>query len=317
MIAYTLPSSQSGMKAWLNSLLWALVAISGIVQMATGLFHDIGPPAVQAATLTLPLLAFAFAHGSVVYGWRDMIVFAIICLAVSNAIENLNILTGLPSGHYHYTDLLGPKLLLVPVVIGPAYFGVGYLAWMLARLVLGDAGERRPRHATFTVPLVASFVMVAWNLSFDALYATVRQFWIWKDGGSYFGVPIANSFGWLLTTYLFFQLYALYLRHRENGQAARVPQSSRYWLQPVIIYGGIAGMVVLCALTTTTTEHVRDQAGTLWRIRDIYAVCALVCCFTMGAFTLLGLVKISELHSEGCGGRERVKDAKSSGATPS
>ena len=205
MNAYTLSSSQSGMKASLNSLLWALVAISGIVQIATGLFHDIGPPAVQAATLALPVIAFAFAHGSVVYGWRDITVFALICLTVSNAIENLNILTGLPSGHYHYTDLLGPKLFLVPVVIGPAYFGVGYLAWMLARLVLGDAGERRPPHATFTVPLVASFAMVAWNLSFDALYATVRQFWIWKDGGSYFGVPIANSFGWLLTTYLFFQ----------------------------------------------------------------------------------------------------------------
>ena len=56
-------------------------------------------------------------------------------------------------------------------------------------------------------------------------------------------------------------------------------------------------MVALCALTTTTTETVTDQAGTLWRIRDIYAVCALVCTFTMGAFTLLGLVEFAELPS--------------------
>ena len=314
MKAYALASNQSGTRASFNVLLWVLVGISGSVQMATGLYHDIGPPAFQAAMLTLPLLAFAFAHGSIVYGWRDMIVFALICLAVSNAMENLNILTGLPSGYYHYTDMLGPKLFLVPLVIGPAYFAVGYLAWVLARLMLGDINQQRPRHATLTVPLVASFAMVAWNLSFDALYATVRQFWIWKDGGSYFGVPIANSFGWLLTTYLFFQLYALYLRHRENGQVASEPQSRGYWLQAVIIYGGIAGMVVLCALTTTTTttttttESVRDQAGTLWRIRDIYAVCALVCCFTMGAFTLLGLVKLAELPAAG---------SKSSGATPS
>ena len=96
---------------------------------------------------------------------------------------------------------------------------MGYLAWVLARLMLGDINQQRPRHATLTVPLVASFAMVAWNLLFDALYATVRQFWIWKDGGNDFGVPIANSFGWLLTTYLFFQLYALSIsRHRENGQ---------------------------------------------------------------------------------------------------
>ena len=104
-----------------------------------------------------------------------------------------------------------------------------------------------------------------------------------------------------MTTYLFFQVYALYLRYRENGHAARAQQSRGYWLQVIIIYGGIAGIVVLSALTTTTTESVRDQAGTLWRIRDIYAVCALVCFFTMGAFTLLGLVKIAELpRADGC-----------------
>ena len=144
-----------------NSLLWVLVAISGSVQLATGLLHDIGPPAVQAAMLTLPLLAFAFVHGSVAYGWRDMIVFALICVVISNAIENLNILTGLPSGYYHYTDRLGPKLFLVPMMSGPAFFAVGYLAWMLARLIVGDTTHQRPRHATFTVPLIASFAMVA------------------------------------------------------------------------------------------------------------------------------------------------------------
>ena len=283
-----------------NSLLWGLVAISGSVQLATGLLHDIGPPAIQAAMLMLPLLALAFAHGSVVYGWRDTIVFALICVAVSNAMENLNILTGFPSGYYHYTDMLGPKLFLVPMMSGPAFFAVGYLAWMLARLMLGDTNSQRPRHSTFTVPLIASFAMVAWNLSFDPLYATVRQFWIWQEGGSYFGVPIANFFGWFLTTYLFFQIYALYLRRRGNGYGATARQARGYWLQPVIIYGGIAGMVVLSALTTTTTESVRDQGGALWHVRDIHAVCALVCTFTMGAFTLLGLVKIFELPTR-CG----------------
>ena len=280
-----------------EGLLWVLVGICGTLQLATGLFQDMGAPVLQATIFTLPIVAFAFAHGSVSYGLRDMIIFALICVIVSNVFENVSILTGFPFGHYHYTDMLGPKLFLVPIVIGPAYFGVGYLAWMLARLILGEVSRRRFRHSTFTVPLIASFAMVAWNLSNEPMVATVRQFWIWKEGGSYFGVPIANFLGWLLTAYTFFQLYALYLRHLERCRAAPAQQSRRYWLQAVIIYGGIAGMLVLCALTTTTMEHVRDQAGTLWRIRDIYAVCALVCIFTMGAFTLLGLVRIAELPS--------------------
>jgi uncharacterized membrane protein len=284
-------------RASLNVLLWMLVGVSGALQLAIGLFHDMAPPVLQASLSTLLLVAFAFAHGSVVYGLCDMIVFAVICLVVGNAIENVGVLTGVPFGQYHYSDLLGPKLFLVPMLIGPAYFGTGYLAWMLARVMLEDADQPRLRHSIFTVPLIASFAMASCNLSYDPIVATVRQLWIWKEGGSYFGVPLTNFFGWFLTAYMFFQLYALYLRHRENGHAANEQQSRGYWLQAVIVYGSIVGAVILSAATTTTTESVRDQAGALWRIRDIYAGCALVCIFTMGAFTVLGLVKIAELRS--------------------
>jgi hypothetical protein len=45
----------------------------------------------------------------------------------------------------------------------------------------------------------------------------------------------------------------------------------------------------------TSTGTVADEAGVVWRIREIYAVCALVCASTMGAFTLLGLVMILDL----------------------
>jgi uncharacterized membrane protein len=31
--------------------------------------------------------------------------------------------SGFPFGHYYYTDNLGTKLFLVPVLIGPAYLG--------------------------------------------------------------------------------------------------------------------------------------------------------------------------------------------------
>ena len=68
-------------------------------------------------------------------------------------------MTGFPFGWYHYSDALGPKLFLVPLLIGPAYFGMGYLSWALARAILGDedarlaglrgvrnAGDRKFRH---------------------------------------------------------------------------------------------------------------------------------------------------------------------------
>ena len=62
--------------------------------------------------------------------------FVAICLAVSNILENTSILTGFPFGHYHYTDALGPKLLLVPLLIGPAYFANGYFAWVIGNVLV-------------------------------------------------------------------------------------------------------------------------------------------------------------------------------------
>jgi uncharacterized membrane protein len=283
-------------RASRNALLWVLVGISCSAQLATGLFHDIGQPTLQATLLVAPLVLFAFAHGSVIYGVRNIVTFALICVVVTNIVENLNILTGYPGGSYYYSDRMGPKLFLVPLVIGPAYFGVGYLAWMLARLMLGNADQPDSRRATFEVPAIASFCLVAWNLSFDPIASTIRQHWIWKDGGSYFGVPIVNFFSWYFTSFLFFQLFALYLLYRGKGRASCKLASREYWYQPAILYGTIAVMLILMPLTTTTSETVVDQAGTAWHSREIYAVCALVSAFTMGAFTVLGLMKVGDLQ---------------------
>jgi hypothetical protein len=37
---------------------------------------------------------------------------------------------------------------------------------------------------------------------------------------------------------------------------------------------------------------VTDPAGMVWRVQDIYAVTGLIAMFTMGTFTILGLVKL-------------------------
>jgi hypothetical protein len=111
----------------------------------------------------------------------------VIAFIVSNFYENLSILTGFPFGHYHYTEALGPKLFLVPLLIAPAYFGCGYLAWSLAHVFVGVFGNKLRAEQIWRVPLVAAFVMVLWDLTMDPIAATVQKQWIWHDGGSYFG----------------------------------------------------------------------------------------------------------------------------------
>lgn len=63
-----------------------------------------------------------------------------ICVVVGNASENLGIRTGFPFGHYYFTDLIGPSLLHVPILLGLAYVGMGYLCWTLGGLIVGEPG---------------------------------------------------------------------------------------------------------------------------------------------------------------------------------
>ena len=284
-------------KGQITTLLWTLVAGFTVVTLLRSLAPDVVPPLVELTLVTLLPLVFAFAHGSVNYRFRDVLAFAAITLVVSNMFENMSILTGFPFGHYYYTDGLGPKLFLVPLLIGPAYLGTGYLAWTLARLILGATEQRLPGYFILTVPVLASFLMVSWDLSFDPLASTINHLWIWQQGGNYFGVPFSNFMGWFLTVFVFFQLFALYLRNRQNAYAPVQAMAREYWLQAVIFYGVIGLGIALNILTQTTNATIADARGVLWRTQDIYVVSGLVSIFTMIAFTVLSLMKIAELPS--------------------
>jgi uncharacterized membrane protein len=283
-------------KRQLTTLSWVLIAIYATVTILRKSFApNLLPVPISTALATFVPLIFIFVHGSLSYRLRDLLVFAAITLVVSNIFENMSVLTGFPFGHYYYTDTIGPKLFLVPVLIGPAYLGTGYLTWTIARVISGATDSRLPGHFTVTVPLLASFMMVSWDLSFDPIFSTINHAWIWLEGGSYFGVPLSNFMGWLLTTFVFLQLFALYLKGRPNVHCTNEQPSRIQSLQAILFYGLIAAGYILNSLTRDTSVTVTDPAGVVWRVQDIYAVTGLVAIFTMGAFTILGLVKLMEL----------------------
>ena len=283
-------------KKQLTTLSWILIAIYVLVTIVRRIFApNLLPVPISSALATFVPFLFFFVHGSLSYRFRDLLVFAAITLVVSNVFENMSVLTGFPFGHYVYTDNLGPKLFLVPVLIGPAYLGTAYLAWTIARVLAGAPHSRLPGHLTVTVPLLAAFMMVSWDLSFDPIFSTINHAWIWQDGGSYFGVPFSNFLGWLLTTFVFLQLFALYLKARPNDASTDEQPSRIQSLQAIVFYGLIGLGYLLNSVTMNMSGTVTDATGMVWRLQDIYAVTGLIALFTMGAFTLLGLVKLMEV----------------------
>lgn len=272
----------------LITILWILTVVYAVVTLV----NIVVAPVIPIPILLLIQIAFVLLHGAVRYRWSGIIVFIAICLVVSNILENTSILTGFPFGHYHYTDALGPKLFLVPLVIGPAYVSTGYLAWVLATVLIGDVCRTSSAFVTFVVPFIASFIMVVWDLCFDPTFSTIDHRWIWEQGGGYFGVPLTNYLGWFFTVYVFFQLFALYLRSRKVGSGEILVLPRSYFFQAVIMYAVTGLGFIVGYLVGGSNTPVTDAVGTVWRTANIYESAAIVSIYTMIFVAALSTVKL-------------------------
>ena len=239
-------------------------------------------------------VVFALIHGAVRYGWRGIATFVVICLVVSNILENTSILTGFPFGHYHYTDVLGPKLFLVPVLIGPAYFATGYLAWVVGNVLVGEIRRGSGIFTTIAAPVIAAFVMVMWDLTLDPRASTVQQQWIWEDGGGYFGVPFINFVGWFLTVYIFLQLFAVAVRSGLGTDAPTRTFPRSHFAQAIVVYAIVGLTPVLNFLVGGDSSQVTDAAGVVWQTSSILEAAATVSLFTMIFAVALAVVTLLE-----------------------
>jgi uncharacterized membrane protein len=123
----------------------------------------------------------------------------------------------------------------------------------------------------------------------DPIWATVVRAWIWQQGGPYFGVPLSNFFGWYLTVYIIYQVFALYLRKRAINLD---PPLSGYVQLAILFYGVSAAGNLLLLFPRPGLSQVTDATGKVWQVSSIVAACVFGTTFTMGAFTVLAWIRL-------------------------
>src|SRR3989441_183114 len=274
-------------KGLVAAILWVLAAAYAVVLVANIVF-GLGIP---IAIVVLISVAFALLHGVIRHGWGGIFALVVISLVVSNILENTSILTGFPFGHYHYTDGLGPKLFLVPLLIGPSYFASGYFAWVIGNVLIGEIRRGSTAFLTVAVPFISAFVMVMWDMTIDPRSSTIQRQWIWEQGGGYFGVPLTNYLGWFFTVCVFLQLFALFVRFRPGTETVRhFPRS--HFAQPVLMYALMGLTPVLNFVVGGSNTQVIDAAGVVWQARSITESLATVSIYTMLFVVSLSAVKL-------------------------
>src|SRR5262249_24172557 len=249
-----------------NALLWSFIALYVLLGAARLLQN----PELQRLTPFISvtiLTAFAVLHGVRRYGCRRLLVFFLLTFVISWSYETTSILTGFPFGHYVYGGKLGLKLWLVPVIIMPAYFSMGNLAWTLAHVLLDRFDDRLAGADVVLVPVLASFVMVMWDLCIDPGSSTIAGAWIWRAGGGYFGLPLSNFLGWYLCVFTIYLAFALYLQHSAERTRSKSLDERAIWSLPALMYGAVMLARLIDSLVGLSVQ-VTSNDGHVWWTGD-------------------------------------------------
>jgi uncharacterized membrane protein len=269
-----------------DAVLW--LAIAGILVAGIGFSWKTTPLAQALAAI---FTACALVHATIAYGVRRALVLFVACNAIAFAMENLGTATGFPFGVYHFevgADL--PHVGLIPIVVGPLWFGAGYFSWVVASILLDGADRQLDRPFNLVaLPVVAAFVMTQWDLVMDAPNATIAKAWIWHDGGGVFGVPLSNYLGWLLTSWLIFQAFAFYLARNDlrpdSSISVKLPAAG------ILFYVG-AGLTYLVPWITGQTGEAVDARGYGWQVHDIRESTVAILLLTMVFTALLAALRL-------------------------
>ena len=157
------------------------------------------------------------------------------------AVETVGVATGFPYGPFYYGEALGPRLFglvpyLLPVSYVPLVLGAVAASWPIAS---------RPLHA-----LAAAFLLVLMDGVLDPGAASLG-FWVWPEGGAYYGVPPSNYAGWLLSGVLAAAILLATSRWRKTPPPGLLDSAIialSFWTGIAAITGAILPMLLGTAL---------------------------------------------------------------------
>ncbi|OHV36123.1 hypothetical protein BCD49_20795 [Pseudofrankia sp. EUN1h] len=264
---------------WVVALIALVIAVGG----AVGAGGAVGDAAMDA--LPGVALLFSVVHGSLWVGWRGVGTYFLISYVVAFALEASSVASGFPFGHYeHFTG--GPRLLDIPLVVPSAYFAYGWIAWVLACVIVRGDPHRPAGAERLTTPLVATVILTGWDFTFDAVFATVRSQYRYDDPGGYFGVPVSNFLGWLLTGWIISQVFALV---EPRVSAAAPPAGRACRVLPSVVWA--LPVLPLLGLCLSRPPGEVTVGGRTFVIADIYGSAFVTGLMTLGFTATLALVR--------------------------
>lgn len=193
----------------------ASFAVMGFLASA---FESQAPSGIVSSLFILLMAAPSFLAALRWLGaYRGALILALLAV-ISLIVEALAVETGMPYGEFHYGSDLGALAFgKVPWIVPFAYLPILVGAIALAgNTMLGSSSWLK-------LCALASFANVAVDLAVDPA-AVAASFWQWSTPGPYYGVPLINFVGWLLTSFIYSSIFYFLARSkiRDGGIPIRL-----------------------------------------------------------------------------------------------
>jgi putative membrane protein len=202
-VSDSVPETRQEAEAWLDRLIrenrftisvfFPLNGAVLLVASAMGWLPDplsFNPLLVLVGTIVMraPLIA-----GVVPTMGRKALAGVLALAGYAYAIEYVGVHTGWPYGEFYYGVELGPTVDGIPLALPVFFLPLVMNAYLLCLLLLGPRAGRM---------LVRLPVVIATVLLMDVVLdpgAVALGFWVYPGGGAFYGVPLSNYAGWVLS----------------------------------------------------------------------------------------------------------------------
>lgn len=134
--------------------------------------------------------------------------FLIICIVLGFSIEVIGVKTGFIFGEYNYSNVLGPRLLDVPIIIGLNWVILVYCSGILAKSLVQNIYIRA---------FIGSSLMTLLDFFIEPV-AVALNFWQWEAES----IPMKNYLAWFVFSYALVFLYLKILPNSSNPIAIRL-----------------------------------------------------------------------------------------------
>ena len=187
----------------------------------------------------LLFLVLVIVHAWKMLGLKPALSMVGAGIVIAYGLEEFGVHTGIIYGRYYFTSMMGPKLDVIPVALVCLWILLLYLAYTMTNLILDGS----PVQTNFSVgriifgAVMGALVVTTIDLNADP-FAADNGWWVWQDGGPYFGVPYHNFAGWFFVAFVSYVVHGFQLKREQLTDLNEAGKGTRLLsIAPVLIYG--------------------------------------------------------------------------------